>query len=162
MITILDLRQEPQHLKTLAQWHHNEWAHYNPGENLQQRIERMQTYLNDAFIPSTFIAKDNKLVGSAAIVAHDMETRPELSPWLASVYIEPESRCRGTGTQLVQHVMEKAKNCGIKTLYLFTPDKEVFYEKLGWEIICKEPYHGYPVSIMRVRLNNIKQLSSNH
>lgn len=156
MITILDLKLAPQHLNILASWHHNEWSHYNPAKNLQQRVDSMNTYLNDDFIPSTFIATDDRLLGSAAIVENDMETRPELSPWLASVYVEPCSRRRGTGTLLVRHIMDQAMSHGIKTLYLFTPDREAFYKGLGWETISKELYHGRPVDIMKVQLNTIE------
>jgi GNAT superfamily N-acetyltransferase len=154
MITILDLKQAPQHLKTLAQWHLNEWSHFNPGESIQQRIDRMHPFFNDAFVPSTFIATDTKLLGSAAIVTNDMETRVDLSPWLASVYVDPAHRCKGTGTKLVRHIMHLAKTNGIKKLYLFTPDQEKFYEKLGWKTISRESYRGQEVAVMQVRLSD--------
>lgn len=153
MVEIINLKEEPVILATLASWHQQEWSSFNPGESIEERILRMQPYLNEDFIPSTFIAKDNGLSGSAAIVSRDMETRPQLSPWLASVYVLPEKRGRGIGTKLVLHVMAQAKREGIKTLYLFTPDRQDFYLNLGWSIKNVEQYQNQEVTIMQVDLD---------
>ena len=153
-MNILDLKKEPEHIPTLANWHHNEWAHLNPDDSLQKRIEKMQSYLDRGLIPSTFIAKErNRLTGSAAIVKHDMDTKLELSPWLASVFVAPEYRQKGIGKKLVLHVMEKAKDEGISTLYLFTPNKKKFYRELGWSIFGEELYRGQEVTIMKLSLD---------
>lgn len=154
---ILDLKEEPEHIPLLAAWHHHEWASLNPGQSLQHRIDKMQCYLGDALIPGTFIAKENdQLIGSAAIVEHDMDNKPELSPWLASVFVDPRYRRKGVGTSLILHVMNKAKEAGIKTLYLFTPNEEAFYEKLGWSTINNELYLDQTVTIMKIKLKEMK------
>lgn len=83
---IIDLAAEPEHLPTLAAWHQRQWADLNPGSDLSERIARMQAYLGADLVPSTFVGKwRGRLAGSAAIIESDMDTRPELSPWLASV-----------------------------------------------------------------------------
>lgn len=153
MVEIINLRDEPEHLATLARWHQHEWSFLNPGESLEDRILRMQPYLNTEFIPVTFIAKDKSLIASAAIVTNDMDTRPQLTPWLASVFVTPENRRQGVGSKLVSHVMTQAMRQGIDTLYLFTPDKQNFYAKLGWTIKSIEQYQGHEVSIMQTRLD---------
>jgi GNAT superfamily N-acetyltransferase len=153
MIKIINLKDEPENLSTLASWHQDEWSYLNPGEDLFSRISRMQPFLNEDFIPSTFIAKNKVLLGSAAIVLQDMKTEPQLAPWLASVYIRPEFRRQGIGRQLVLHVMEQARKKGIDCLYLYTPDQECFYIKLGWSTIDKRKHQGHDVTIMQVNLN---------
>ena len=152
---ILDLKNEPQHIPQLAEWHHYEWSSLNPGRTLEQRIESMQSYLDDAFVPSTFIAKDAMLVGSAAIVVSDMETKPELRPWLASVFVRPDCRNQGVGSRLVQHVMQQARMAGIQQLYLFTPNRTSFYRRLGWQTLSEEQYRGHQVTIMTVELDRV-------
>ncbi len=148
---IQDLKDQPQYVPTLAAWHHHEWWSLNPGCSIEQRIEDMQAYLNPDFIPSTFIATQTELMGSAAIVAHDMDIKPELTPWLASVFVAPAYRNQGIGSQLVKFVMQKAQQSGIETLYLFTSDRmEIFYRKLGWEVFLKTEYYGNAVSLMCV------------
>ena len=152
MFTIKNLKQRPDTLTQLAQWHQSEWSQLNPVETLEQRINRMQDYLNDDFIPSTFVAIEHSLLGSAAIVKNDMETRKTLSPWLASVYVSAEKRGSGIGRKLVQHVMSCATNKQYNKLYLFTADQQHFYEKLGWQTFDTECYHGQQVSLMQINL----------
>ncbi len=151
---ILDLKQAPAHLPTLARWHQKEWSLLNPGETLEQRMARMQPYLNDDFIPAMYIAEDATLLGSAAIVKNDMDIETSLSPWLASVFVTPAHRKKGIATKLVRHVMAQAKNHGIKTLYLYTPGQHLFYEKLGWQKNRIVQYHGHSVTIMQLTLND--------
>lgn len=150
---ILSLKEKPDYIPTLAQWHHSEWQHLNPGQSLQDRIDKMQAYLNDDFIPSTYIALEDMLLGSASIVKHDMDTRKDLSPWLASVYVEPAHRRKGAGSALVQHVMDEAMARGIKTLYLFTEDETDYYQQLGWYTYEKANYRGHKIQIMSTDLN---------
>ncbi|OAH97468.1 GCN5 family acetyltransferase [Methylomonas methanica] len=153
-MTIINLSQEPYQIPTLAKWHQAEWADLNPGQTLEQRIDRMQAYLSSALIPSTFIYKhEDQLAGSAAIIESDMDTRPELTPWLASVYVAPEFRRKGIGAKLVKHVMLQAKTAGVAKLYLFTPDQADFYKKLGWTALTDEYYRNHRVTVMSVELN---------
>lgn len=152
---IFDLKDEPEHICQLAAWHHAEWSYLNPRGSVEERVEKMRDYLTDAAVPSTYIYKyEEVLVGSAAIIKNDMETHPEFTPWLASVFVKPIARNKGVGSKLVKHIIQKAKLTGIKTLYLFTPDKTHFYSKLGWSTLSKEKYRGFDVSIMKVELND--------
>jgi N-acetylglutamate synthase-like GNAT family acetyltransferase len=156
MTTLLNLKDHTQHLEQLALWHHQQWSYLNPDESLHQRMLRMQCCLNDELIPSTFIAADRELLGSAALVVNDMETNPQLSPWLASVYVAPQHRKKGIGTQLVLHAMAQAKHGGINTLYLFTPDMAPFYRNLGWRTLSNEIYHGHKVTVMHAVLPELE------
>jgi len=156
-MTIINLSQEPHQIPTLAQWHQAEWSNLNPGQTIEQRIERMQAYLGNKLIPSTFIYKhEGQLAGSAAIIESDMDTRLELTPWLASVYVALEFRRQGIGAKLVQHVMLQAKTVGVTKLYLFTPDQVDFYAKLGWTAMDDEYYRDHRVTVMSVSLNDPK------
>ncbi len=149
---IVNLKEVPHHLDTLARWHQKEWGYFNPNKTLAMRIKAMESHLLPELIPSTFVATNHELFGSAAIIEHDMDTRRELTPWLAGVYVAPEFRRQGIGSALVLHVMEQAKENKIKKLYLYTPDRGAFYARLGWNIFEKTNYLGYAVTIMHVNL----------
>ena len=152
---IINLEECVAALPVIAQWHHDEWRDYNPGQTLAQRIQNMQRHLDADLIPSTFVAINQDVVGSAAIVEHDMDKYQELTPWLASVYVEVSSRGQGIGTSLVSHVMQHAKTAGITSLYLFTPDRQNFYQRLGWQVLSREEYRGHEVTVMSVLLNDV-------
>lgn len=150
---ILDLRSDPHHLATLAEWHQEEWAHLNPGETLGMRIRRMEGYLGEAFVPSMFICRcDGGLAGSAAVVACDMDTRPGLTPWLASVFVPPEFRRRGIGAALVRHTMAETSRAGFSKMYLYTLDQERLYQAIGWTTLAYEVYKGVDVVVMEAEL----------
>jgi GNAT superfamily N-acetyltransferase len=149
---IVNLNCVPHWIPLLAQWQHRQWSFLNPQDNLEKRIARLKCNPNAGLIPSTFVAQKDGLLGSAAIVENDLESKPELSPWLASVFVFPEHRGQGIGSALVKYVMERAKEAGIPVLYLFTPDKEPFYLKLGWETLSREVFRGHPITIMKTNL----------
>lgn len=150
---IADLIDEQGAIQMLAEWHHSEWLHLNPGGSVQKRIEGMQAYLAGHTIPKMFVSKDGEtLLGSAAIIENDMDTRTDLSPWLASVYVNAEYRKKGVGSDLVKHVEEYARSAGFRNLYLFTLDQENFYQNLGWSTISKEIYRDEAVTVMQIKL----------
>ncbi len=112
----------------------------------------MQAYLDNALIPSTYIAlENNTLLGSAAIVEHDMDNKPELSPWLASVYVDKEYRYQGIGSKLVKHVINIARKANVTELFLFTTQQAEFYSKLGWNKLQSEKYRDEDVTIMSIK-----------
>ena len=150
---ITDLIDEQAVVKTLAEWHHSEWSSLNPGGSVEKRIEKMQAYLAGHTVPKMFVCKEGGiLLGSAAIVSNDMDTRTDLSPWLASVYVNAEYRRKGIGSKLVAHVVKYAHSAGFSDLYLFTPNREKFYQSLGWFTISKEIYREQPVTVMQIKL----------
>lgn len=137
---------------TLAKWHHAEWSYLNPLRSFDERVEEMREDLEGKIIPTTYIAEDDQgaLLGSASILADDMSSHPELTPWLASVYVDQSQRGKGIGSRLVKQVMQHAQDNGIKRLYLYTPDQEQLYARLGWQLYSREPYNGTPVTIMSI------------
>ena len=148
---ILNLKDKPEHLLPLAQWHHAEWSYLNPLRSFDQRVQEMQEDLEGKVIPTTFVAEDDgELLGSACILADDMSSHPELTPWLASVYVNEIHRGKGIGSTLVKRVMQHAQENGVKRLYLYTPDQEQMYARLGWQLYSREPYNGTPVTIISI------------
>lgn len=148
---ISSLKDKPHHLLPLARWHHAEWSYLNPARTLDERIEEMQEDLQGKAIPTTFVAEDDdELLGSACILADDMSSHPELSPWLASVYVAEQHRKKGIGSVLVKRVMQHAQESGVKRLYLYTPDQAQLYARLGWQVYSEETYNGTPVTIMSI------------
>jgi N-acetylglutamate synthase-like GNAT family acetyltransferase len=152
---IVDLRKIPEVIPLLVKWHHRQWAYLNPQSTLEKRLEKTTRYLCDEPIPSTFVAiESGKVLGSAAIVEHDMDTRTEYSPWLASVYVAPEHRDKGIGSKLVSYIMSFAKKHEIDTLYLYTPNKEKFYKRLGWHTIHVELFNEVQVFVMQYKIQD--------
>jgi len=74
----------------------------------------------------------------------------DLSPWLATLFVAPEHQNQGVGSALVERAVEEAQKLGVKTLYLFTWDREKLYARLGWSVIERSVYHGRQVTVMSI------------
>lgn len=144
----------PQHIPTIAEWHQQQWHHISPHLTTELRIQQYASYASGASIPCCIIALiDGRPAGSASLVEDDMETRPDLGPWLASVYVDSPYRQQGIASQLIERLLEIARQCYIPRLYLFTPDQRDFYARRGWQFMESCMYHNEPVDIMYYDLN---------
>ncbi|MFG6178897.1 GNAT family N-acetyltransferase [Halomonas sp. THAF12] len=138
------------HVATLAGWTHAEWGHLNPGQDLAAAIAHFRADCGPAGVPSVFaVMDDERPVGMASLVVDDMSDRRELTPWLASVYVLPEWRGRGIASRLVRRVEEEAWAHGVERFYLYTPDQQALYRRLGWRDVEEREYRGEAVTIMR-------------
>ena len=153
MMNIVYLADHPHHIPTVARWHHAAWGHLRHDDSLERRIKRLEGNMGHQEIPTVLIAvEDGIVLGSASLIPHDMDTRKDLTPWLASVYTDESHRGRGIGSAVVQRVMAEAKTLGVETLYLMTPDRQTFYERLGWVRMVDVEYLDEVVTIMEMHL----------
>ncbi len=147
--TITYLADCPETIPHLAAWHQAQFGYLSPGRTAAERVDRFQTHLQRHAIPTTFVAlQDGAPAGSASLVVNDMSILPDLTPWLAGVYVAPDHRRSGLGATLVRRVMQEAAALGVARLYLYTHDRMSFYRTLGWQVIAPYVYRGYLVTLM--------------
>jgi GNAT superfamily N-acetyltransferase len=143
------LADHPEFISTVAGWHHGEWAYLRPGDTIEARTARLRAECGRGGIPSTFIALSGSTVlGSSALIAHDMDTRRDLTPWLASVFVAADYRRRGIGSALVGKAVDRAAELGVKQLYLYTSSAERLYSQLGWSVLERTIYGGRDAVVM--------------
>lgn len=151
----LEIATIADHLPTVARWHFDEWGDLDPKGSLASWTAGLRERTYRDRIPTTFVALyDSIPVGSLVLVDHDMDTRRDLTPWLAGLFVVPSHRGRGMGSALVRHAIAKAQEFGVAMLYLYyTRDAEALYRHLGWSPLAREFYKGRWVTIMSVRLS---------
>ena len=143
------LADHHEFVPTLAQWHYNEWAYLRPGDSVEARLTKLRGFCGHREIPTVVVAfKGSTLLGSAMLIAYDMDTRMELSPWLAGVFVAPDHRGHGIGTAMIRRVMDDAMALGVRRLYLYTPTAQHFYSRLGWSLMEHTSYRGTNVAVM--------------
>lgn len=148
-MTIEYLADHPEALSLLAEWQHEEWGHLREGDTAAKRMARLQGYSNRDRIPLTVVALEGgDVLGSASLIPHDMETRMELTPWLAGVFVSPAHRRKGIGAELVRRIMLEAGKLKVPLLYLYTVHSEKFYAGLGWTLQERTAYREHDVVIM--------------
>jgi GNAT superfamily N-acetyltransferase len=145
------LADHREHIPRLAGWLHAQWGYLHENDSVERRAARLELRATRGGVPVTFVAVDGEtLLGSASLVDDDLETRPELTPWLASVYVAPEHRGRGVASALVQRVVEEARGSGVDRLYLWTTDQERLYARLGWEPVERMPFQDEDIVVMTI------------
>ena len=144
------LSDDPDLIRTLATWHHGAWGHLT-GRSVEERIREFHPQRGSDRIPLTVVALEGtEPVGCASLLVDDMDTHPEYTPWLASVFVPPEHRRQGIGELVCRRIVSEAKRLDVDRLYLFTPDKAAFYARQGWQALAVEPYRGEDVTIMSI------------
>jgi len=138
---------------TFGRWHWGEWGHHDPSGSLESWTAGLRERTNRDAVPATFVAfEEAQPIGTALLVEHDMDTRLDLSPWLAGVFVLPAFRQRGVASALCRHAAAAARSFGTSTLYLYTNGAEPVYEGLSWQRFAREPYEGRDVTLMRIDL----------
>jgi N-acetylglutamate synthase-like GNAT family acetyltransferase len=143
------LADYPDAVPVLAEWQHREWGHLRAGDTVEKRTARLKGYSNRDRIPLTVVALEgSEVLGSASLVLHDMETRMELTPWMAGVFVGEPYRRKGIGAELVRRIMVEAGKLEVPLLYLYTVHSEKFYAALGWILMEYTNYREQKVVIM--------------
>lgn len=144
------LCDHPEFIEELATLNFAEWGDFAPGDSLEARIELMRSACGKGEIPSVVVAlEDAELLGGALLIDSDLDARPELTPWLAGVYVKAEHRGKGVASQLVNRVVEEAAALGVPELYLYTDTSQSLYARLGWQVVEELVYEELPVVVMK-------------
>src|ERR1700752_99635 len=77
-----------------------------------------------------------RFLGTSSVIASDSEERPQLTPWVAAVWVDEDARGHGVGAALVNRASEDCFAIGERRVYLCARARMAgFYEGLGWTMI---------------------------
>jgi GNAT superfamily N-acetyltransferase len=80
--------------------------------------------------------QDGKACGNALVIDNDESSRPELTPWLAALWVDEAMRKRGLAAELLSEAIRRSAALGVERLYLIArPALRDFYTARGWEPI---------------------------
>lgn len=151
-----------QHWNTAAEWSSVAWAHEFPSDTLQTYLQQYEEITHSTSgIPDVVaaISPNDELLGIATLALDDeLPGADELGPWLAAVYVSPQSRRIGVGQAITMWVAARAQMLGFPALHLYTEDKRAWYEDMGWRYCRMSAINGLPVSVMALTLSTDAQL----
>jgi GNAT superfamily N-acetyltransferase len=136
---ISDLRQRPAFFDTVAERIWQAWWQAD-GTPLAYIETRMRENMAATPIPFALVAHDGeRFLGTASVIASDLAERPQLTPWIAAVWVEEDSRRLGVGAALVNRAAQDCFALGVSRAYLCArPRMSGFYEGLGWTVAERE------------------------
>ena len=119
----------------ICDWYYN-WLGIKNNESIEEIKCTFEHSLCKNKLPQTFVALINgEPAGMYQLsMSDDLNSRPDLYPWLINVYVDEKFRGRNVARELMNTVKENAKELGLTELYLYT--KHIgLYEKFGWKFI---------------------------
>jgi GNAT superfamily N-acetyltransferase len=144
---IVAVSDQPELAPLVATWLLDEFRH--PGspnhEGMTARILAPRTGPEETFV----LFEGDIPVATASLARKDLDSRPDLTPWLAGVVVQPAYRGRGYATALVRHVEARARSASVPTLWLNTWTAESLYARLGWGRVGLEKGNSRDVVLMK-------------
>ena len=154
---VRNIAQTPQHWNQAAQWGFAAWAHEFPNDTVQTYLDLYSHSAGTSGrLAETFVAidMDDNLLGCVSLVDDDeLPGATEPGPWVAALFVHPSAREHGVGNALLQHLNGRAVELGFKQLFLYTEDKQSWYEQKGWHYVRNTVLNQLPHVVMQRQLN---------
>ena len=132
-MTISDLRQRRDFLDAVTDrvWR-GFWSEH--GYPLDSIAALTRKSLGLEPLPFCLVAHtDDAFLGTVSVILSDEEARPDYTPWIAALWVDPQARRRGIGAALVEEAVLRTTSLGIPRVYLATRlPRRAFYENRGW------------------------------
>lgn len=133
---IRNLRDVQQFIPDIADrlWH--AWLQYD-GEPPSAAVAALDAVVAAPGFPFTLVALvDGAFAGTVSATAADLDERPELGPWIASLWVEPAHRSAGIARTLVEQATATLFAQGNSRVYLYAiPPLQSLYHGMGWTLM---------------------------
>lgn len=155
-VQIKGLLDDPEYLAQTASLLFGAWS-YLPLWSDEQRIRKRLLNRNaDDNQQPTLVAvdSDNNVIGTGSIIHYELNNDPQRVHWLGEIVTKSSHRGQGVASTLIKHFMALAAERGITELWLYTPDQQSLYRKLGWQDREQLMVTGESVTVMVLQLND--------
>lgn len=149
-LSVTTLGRRPDLLPIIADWLWREFWQQD-GALLAETRAIYAECTAETGAPQTFILlSDETPIGTATLARHDLDERPDLTPWLAGVFIAPASRGHGRVKHLLHAFDDACRAAAIDTSWLYTLSAARIYASSGWTEVETVARPGKaPVTLMR-------------
>ena len=139
MLKIYNIKDKQEYIKEVAFLTQKEWGQKNLSANdfntkVQNKINKIKNNLNNKYYCKLILLRGSTLIGFISIFEHDEDSKPELFPWYATMFVKSEFRGNGYSKILNKAILKEAKERGFKKIYLKT-DLTNYYEKFGAQFL---------------------------
>ena len=144
----------PHFIDTVAELQFTQWGRLTGYPTLDEYAAFLKQCIRSLRTPHLLVAHSGRtFLGSANLIRCDMDIRPELTPWLAHLFVVPGRRGQGIGAALVRAAVEQARTQGFEQVYLYTSGTlPGFYAQLGFVERERVEYLGKQRTVMQFPL----------
>ena len=151
---IKELRTNLHLIPPLARCLHAEWAafpHWSSAARIETRLRQRALAINPAFTLLA-LSPEAEILATASIIHYELADQSEREYWLGEVLTLPAQRGKGLATALVMACVQRCREQDLRALYLYTPDQQALYQRLGWQEIEQRTVAEETVSVMQLLL----------
>ncbi|CAM3942565.1 MULTISPECIES: GNAT family N-acetyltransferase [Rahnella] len=153
-LEICSLAENTGHIPAISQLLHEEWSAFENWAEPARISQRLQTRISAGHHEFTLVAlaDEQGIAGTASVIRYELADRAEREYWLGEVFTCAPVRGKGIGSALVRACVKKARAAGIDALWLYTPDQQALYARLGWQEAEQRELAGEQVTVMMLPL----------
>ncbi|MFZ9985774.1 MAG: GNAT family N-acetyltransferase [Ilumatobacteraceae bacterium] len=152
-VRIVPLAEHPELWNLAASWSVTAWRHEFPNDTEQTYLDQYAMARNpEGRLIEVYaaITAQGSLRGLATLVDDDdLPGATEPGPWLAAVFVHESARREGIGSQLVDHVTNRARHLAHHVLFLYTEHSVEWYRNKGWMVVRETTLNALPHTVMR-------------
>jgi GNAT superfamily N-acetyltransferase len=129
---------------------HQSWGDLPPWSTADKIRERLLAGTGNTDFPRVLVAvsESGAFAATGSVKLFELPSCPAMVHWVGEIFVRPEHRGKGLGSRVTQALSEYAFARGVQQLYLYTPDQQSLYARLGWAEISAETVNNEVVSIM--------------
>jgi GNAT superfamily N-acetyltransferase len=144
------LRHNPDLVGEIANTLNASWGDLSPWSTTDKIRERLLAGSGDEDFPHGLVAvsESGTFAATGSVKLYELPSRPAMVHWVGEIFVRPEHRGKGLGSIVTRALSEYAFARGVQDLYLYTPDQQSLYARLGWAEISTETVNNEVVSIM--------------
>jgi GNAT superfamily N-acetyltransferase len=149
-LTVSPLKELPELAVLLARWYKDDSPDYFSGQSEEDIATEFFSLPANGELPLVLVAMNHGTpCGTISLRETSITSRPELSPWLAGLYVIPGLRGRGIGRSLVEAGEAAAGGMGIPVLYTGTSTVHAMLLTRRWLPLEELEYHGERLILYR-------------
>ena len=137
MLEIYPLHEKKSVYPILAYWSYIHWF-INRDISFELIMHEYKKRASVNELPCSFVAIwDGFPVGMVSLRKTDLLSREDLTPWMSALYVLPDYRNRGVGSELIEAVLNSSREKGFEKIFLFLDHRDInelerYYSVRGW------------------------------
>ncbi len=112
-----------------------EWGEKKKNEELYLKEKKKEILSDEKVISVLGLIDNDVLVGFISLFKYDGDSRRDLTPWYATMYVKKEYRNKGYSKILNDALLKEALRLGYNKVYLKS-ELNNYYEKFGAIYLC--------------------------
>jgi predicted N-acetyltransferase YhbS len=147
---IQELSLHPELIQIITTTLHKSWGNLGPWSDPETIRARLIAGASGVDSPRTFVVvtESGSFVATGSVKLFEVPTEPQLVYWIGEIFVLPAHRGKGLGSNMMRSLSEYAFSKGAPQLFLYTPDQQLLYARLGWQHVMQKVFNGEDVSIM--------------